>query len=134
MAPALIATIPSIAQSDGDLPIIAFLASLIPSLPSEYIVPPEFDLSQTLKLFMANGPTPRNWRKNSDTLMYYLHRGAFEALSNQKLVRRFLKLCRKPSDWWMNDWSQDQRTSTLTRERAIELKKKLHALNAGASL
>ncbi|KZS92061.1 hypothetical protein SISNIDRAFT_486993 [Sistotremastrum niveocremeum HHB9708] len=130
LAPALIATIPSIARSDIDLPIIAFLASLIPSLPLEDIVPPEFDLSQTLKLFMANGPTPRTWRKHSDTLMHYLHRGAFEALSNQKLVRRFLNLCRKPSDWWMNDWSQDQRTSTLTRERAIERKKKLHVLNA----
>ncbi|KZS92060.1 hypothetical protein SISNIDRAFT_486992 [Sistotremastrum niveocremeum HHB9708] len=131
-APALLANIPPVAPSDGDLPILAFLASLMTFRPSDYyIVPPHLDLSQTLTIFMANDPDQRSWRRCSDTLMHYLHRGAFDALSDQDSVRPFLNICTS-SPWWMYRWDQDQQTSTLTRERAIELKKKLPALNAAA--
>ncbi|KZS92057.1 hypothetical protein SISNIDRAFT_467286 [Sistotremastrum niveocremeum HHB9708] len=129
-APALLANIPLVARFDGDLPILAFLTSLISFLPPGYIVPPRFDLSQTLALFMLNDPDRQTWRKHSETLMHYLHAGAFDALSNQDSVRRFLDICADPSYWWMRDWSQDQRTSILTRERAIELQKKIDALEA----
>ncbi|KZS92084.1 hypothetical protein SISNIDRAFT_512999 [Sistotremastrum niveocremeum HHB9708] len=128
-APALLANIPSWARSDGDLPILAFLASLIQFLPAHYIVPPEFDLSQTLKLFMANDPVSQTWRKHSDTLIHYLHRGAFDTLSDQGSVRPFLNMCISPLRW-MTYWNEDQKTSTLTRERAIQLKKKPEELDA----
>ncbi|KZT31689.1 hypothetical protein SISSUDRAFT_1067556, partial [Sistotremastrum suecicum HHB10207 ss-3] len=127
-ASALLANIPPVAPSDGDLPILAFLASLIPFLPSDYVVPPEFDLSQTLTLFTDSPPDRQTWRKNSETLMHYLHRGAFDALSDPDSVRDFLEICADPDSWWFRHWSKSEKTSESTRERAIELKKKLPAL------
>lgn len=132
-APTLLANTAPTVRFDGDLPILAFLTSLIPSLPSDYIVPPDFDLSRTLTLFMSNDPDRRTWRKNSDTLLHYLHRGAFDTLSDQESVRPFLNTCIN-TPWWMDElWNEVQRTSTLTRERAIQLKKKPEELDAGAS-
>ncbi|KZT31279.1 hypothetical protein SISSUDRAFT_1133616 [Sistotremastrum suecicum HHB10207 ss-3] len=129
-APALLTNIPPMAQRDGDLPILAFLACLIRFLPPDYIVPPPFDLSHTLTLFMEDDPNEQNWRINSDTLIHYLHRGAFDTLSDQESVRSFLEICVNHNWWPISDWSQDQQTSATTRERAIELKKKVEALDA----
>ncbi|KZT36051.1 hypothetical protein SISSUDRAFT_1050409 [Sistotremastrum suecicum HHB10207 ss-3] len=129
-ASALLANSPPMAPSDGDLPILTFLASLIPFLPPDYNVPPQFDLSRILALFTGRHLNRQTWRKNSDALMHYLHRGAFDALSDQDSVREFLNICANRPYWWMEDWSQDQRTSILTRERAIELKKKLEERDA----
>ncbi|KZS86572.1 hypothetical protein SISNIDRAFT_543898, partial [Sistotremastrum niveocremeum HHB9708] len=131
-APVVLASIPPMSPSDGDLPIIAFLAFLIPLLPSKYVVPPDFDLSQALTPFIRYAPDQRTWRKNSDTLMHYLHRGAFNVLSDQDSVRKFLDTCIRPFRW-MRDWNQDQRTSALTHERAVELQKKLDVLDPAAA-
>lgn len=132
-APELITNISPMEQSGGDLPILAFLASLIPFLAPDYIVPPQFDLSHTLTLFMEDDPKEQNWRINSDTLMHYLNRGAFDTLSDQESVRKFLNICTHRYHWRIQDRSQDQQTSILTHERAIELEKKLPSLAAGAS-
>ncbi|KZT34003.1 hypothetical protein SISSUDRAFT_1053456 [Sistotremastrum suecicum HHB10207 ss-3] len=129
-APALLANIPLVARFDGDLPILAFLTSLISFLPPGYIVPPRFDLSQTLALFMLNDPDRQTWRKHSETLMHYLHAGAFDALSDQDSVREFLTICTFPDLWVELGWSWDQGTSAPTRERAIELQRKLEVLDA----
>ncbi|KZT31278.1 hypothetical protein SISSUDRAFT_1067898 [Sistotremastrum suecicum HHB10207 ss-3] len=128
-APTLLANIPPEAQSDGHLPILALLALLIPFLPTDYVVPSDFDLSLTLRLLMYDDPERRTWRKHSDTLMHYLHRGAFDTLSDQDSVREFLDICAHPFYWRMGGWAQNQRTSQLTHERAVELEKKLETLD-----
>lgn len=135
-APALLANIPPVAPTDGDLPILAFLASLIPFLPSDYVVPSEFDLSQTLTLFTRNNPDRRTWREYSDTLMLYLHRGAFDALSDPDSVRKLIEVCTDEFLWpiIMRNWNEDQQTSESTRERAIELQKKLEEHDVGPSV
>ncbi|KZS86787.1 hypothetical protein SISNIDRAFT_491632 [Sistotremastrum niveocremeum HHB9708] len=127
-APDLITDVSLMARSNGHLPILAFLTTLIPFLPPDYVVPTGFDLSQTLKLFMDNYPNQHSWRKHSDTLMHYLHRGALDALSDQNSVREFLDTCIRAFRW-MDDWNEDQQTSTLTRERAVKLKRKLEELD-----
>lgn len=130
-APALLANIPPVARSDGDLPVLAFLASLILFLPSDYVVPSEFDLSQLLSLFMRNDPDKQTWRKYSDALMHYLHCGAIETSSDRDTVRRFLDLCSQPyaDVFWL--WSWNCRTSDETRDRALELLAQLDVTRAG---
>ncbi|KZS92053.1 hypothetical protein SISNIDRAFT_467283 [Sistotremastrum niveocremeum HHB9708] len=130
-APAMLANIPPIARSDGDLPVLAFLAALIPFLPPDYIVPPDFNLSQTITLFMQNDLNKQTWRKNSDTLMHYLDRGAIETSSDVNSVRRFLNLCRDPYDDVFAWWSRDHRTGDHTRDRALELLAQLDASREG---
>ncbi|KZS92054.1 hypothetical protein SISNIDRAFT_486986 [Sistotremastrum niveocremeum HHB9708] len=129
-APDVLANIPPMARSHGDLPVLSFLASLIPFLHPEYIVPPDFDLSQTLTRLMRSDPHEQTWRKHSDTLMLYLHRGAFDTLSDRASVGTFLDTCAESDTWAMRHWRQDQRTSAPTRERAIQLKEKLESLHA----
>lgn len=132
-APFLITCISPMERSDGDLPVLAFLTALIPSLHPDYIVPRGFDLRQTLTLFMDHEPDPQTWRRYSDTLIQYFKRGALQTLSNKDSAREFLDFCTDPSQKMQDEWAEDQQTSTFTRERAIQLKKKLEELDAGTS-
>ncbi|KZS92083.1 hypothetical protein SISNIDRAFT_487014 [Sistotremastrum niveocremeum HHB9708] len=129
-APALIADSSITARWDGDLPLLSFLATLIQFLPSDYIVPPEFDLSWILSLFVSTRPNLQTWRRHSDTLMHYLYHGALDTLSDQASVGYFLNICTDRYPWIMENWRQDQQSSALTRERAIELKKRLEEHDA----
>ncbi|KZS92080.1 hypothetical protein SISNIDRAFT_487012 [Sistotremastrum niveocremeum HHB9708] len=124
---------------DAYQPIIEVLALILPYLPSQFTTPLEFDLSLTFKLFLRNDPGRDTWRQYSDTLIYYLDRGAFKAGSDKEPLRSFLKLCIHPSrtpGMWQS-WDRSQETSEATRERAAELLAKLDALDAldaGASI
>ncbi|KZT36050.1 hypothetical protein SISSUDRAFT_1063963 [Sistotremastrum suecicum HHB10207 ss-3] len=133
-APVLLTKVPPTARSDGDLPVLAFLAALIPFLPSDYIVTPDLDLSRTLALFVSSDPHEQTWRKYSDALIHYLHRGAFDAVSDQDAVREFLEICIDQYPGVMRNWHAAQRTSESTREQAMELKEQLKELDAGAAV
>lgn len=78
----------------SELLVIEFLASLIPSLPVDFIVPPTLDLSSTLTLLNKHHLKKFfNWMRYSDTLMYYLDHGGFETLSTMRAAHEFLQYC-----------------------------------------
>ncbi|KZS92286.1 hypothetical protein SISNIDRAFT_550672 [Sistotremastrum niveocremeum HHB9708] len=108
--------------------IIEFLSRLLRYLPYDFTVPPGFDLSETVTLFMMHEPSENNWRKYSDTLLQYFNSGAFDTLSDKECIRGFLHLCINPSPKMLH-WSATQQTSTSTRNGAIAFLAKLDALD-----
>lgn len=129
----IIVNVPLLDRSDSDLPVIEFLASIIPSHPSDFVVYDKFDLSRTLTLLMRRGPDQRTWRKYSDTLIYYLDHGAFDTLSDSDAVRKFLGYyCLEGSYEMRRWWDPDERTNESTRVRAKHFMQKLDARNAGS--
>ncbi|KZS86786.1 hypothetical protein SISNIDRAFT_461492 [Sistotremastrum niveocremeum HHB9708] len=125
----IIAHLPSLMICDQYIPVIEFLAHILKLLPSEFTAPRELDLSRLIPLFTQSEPNEETWRKYSDTLMQYLHCGAFDSLSDLNSVRRFLDLCTEtggPFNWW----NSADKTSDSTRERATALKNKLPPIDS----
>ncbi|KZT34452.1 hypothetical protein SISSUDRAFT_274760 [Sistotremastrum suecicum HHB10207 ss-3] len=108
--------------------VIEFLSRLLRYLPDGLTVPPGFDLSETVTLFMMHEPSENNWCKCSDTLLQYFNSGAFDTLSDKECIRGFLHLCINPSPKMVH-WSATQQTSTSTRNGAIAVLAKLDALD-----
>ncbi|KZS91620.1 hypothetical protein SISNIDRAFT_467553 [Sistotremastrum niveocremeum HHB9708] len=119
--------------------VLDFLAHIIPSLPPTFHVPDsdaknwfepgsgilaepnqvpdDFELSDVLETFVRNKRLPQNWRKHSDTIIFYLDHGAFDRLEDFDDVLKFCNLCTTDSQR-MKRWSGARRTSSNTRLRA----------------
>ncbi|KZS92085.1 hypothetical protein SISNIDRAFT_467308 [Sistotremastrum niveocremeum HHB9708] len=77
----------------SDLLVIDFLGSLIPSLPLTFTVPQSLDLGPTLRLFCRYQSDIEVLSLYSDTLIYFLDHGGFEALSSLGPASDFFHLC-----------------------------------------
>ncbi|KZT41535.1 hypothetical protein SISSUDRAFT_1059268 [Sistotremastrum suecicum HHB10207 ss-3] len=97
--------------------VLDFLAHIIPSLPPTFHVPDDFELSDVLETFVRNKRLPQNWRKHSDTIIFYLDHGAFNRLEDFDDVLKFCNLCTTDSQR-MKRWSGARRTCSNTRLRA----------------
>lgn len=96
--------------------LLDFLTDLTPSLPDDFTVPPNIDISSLLSILARDGPNRYTWQERSDGLIFYFDHGAFDQLSNISPAVRFLNHC--CDDSLGSDRSHVQRTSTSTRKCA----------------
>ncbi|KZT36053.1 hypothetical protein SISSUDRAFT_94772 [Sistotremastrum suecicum HHB10207 ss-3] len=78
----------------GDLLVIHFLESLIPSLPPTFTVPQSFDLIPTLTLFLrVQSRIEYSLPRYTDPLLYFLDHGGLKQLSSLRPAHDFFRLC-----------------------------------------
>lgn len=96
-----------------------FLAHLEPSLPPAFTVPDSFNLTGLFRQLDIRKPGLRNWRKYSDTIIFYLDHGAAKILDDPNICLSFFALCTQRSrrtHWQGSD--DEEATSDPTLERA----------------
>lgn len=96
--------------------LLSFLTHLTPSLPDDFTVPPNLDLSSSLLILARYEPESDTWQERSDGLIFYFDHGAFDQLSDISPAIRFLNCC--CDDSLGSNWDDDERTSTATHHRA----------------
>ncbi|KZT40894.1 hypothetical protein SISSUDRAFT_416729 [Sistotremastrum suecicum HHB10207 ss-3] len=100
--------------------LLDFLGHLAHSLPSDLSVSPSFDLSEVLHHVVRNQRKRQTWRNHSNTIIFYLDRGALDNIQRYYLgsATHFFYLCTVDSQK-MKEWQDEERTSEYTRQRAM---------------
>ncbi|KZS88893.1 hypothetical protein SISNIDRAFT_528660 [Sistotremastrum niveocremeum HHB9708] len=99
---------------------------LVPSLPSDFTVPPSFDLSDVIFYFVRSRRDRRTWRTYTETMIAYFDHGAFDQSHRADDAAQLFKLCISDSQK-MKEWDEEEQTSEHTRQRAIFYRAKLKA-------
>ncbi|KZT33678.1 hypothetical protein SISSUDRAFT_1053918 [Sistotremastrum suecicum HHB10207 ss-3] len=113
--------------------VLDLLTHLMPNLPSTFSVPPGFDLSELMEGLIRCPPNRKQWRSQSDTIMFYLDRGAFESLANLDYAKHFFEACSQDTRK-MEYWDDEAQTSARTRERAEFYLKMIDSMRQSTSI
>ncbi|KZT33397.1 hypothetical protein SISSUDRAFT_418042 [Sistotremastrum suecicum HHB10207 ss-3] len=95
--------------------VLEFLVDLSKGLPADFHVPLQLDLSRIVG-FLARHPRVRNWREQSDAMMFYLDHCDIWQLSQRTSVFQFLRLC--TDRLLFSEEPPEKQTSQHTRDLA----------------